>query len=359
MTTLPSTTPVPVTILTGFLGAGKTTVLNHLLHSDHGLRVAVLVNDFGAVNIDSQLITSVEDDMVSLSNGCICCTIRGDLLKAVIDLIRRPEAPEYIIVETSGVSDPLEVAITFEVPQLSGRIQVDAIITVVDAEQVRQMKQREYEILSFAQIGVADVVLINKTDLITPQELNTLHYWIREITPSARILNAVQGVVAPEFLLGVGQYSPERVLARQRADVHVHEVGEAHDHEHDHAHTDHSLVFSTWHWESDQPLSLKALRKAIETLPVEVYRAKGFAYVADRPEKRAILHVVGRRVNVTWGDSWGAEAPYSQLVFIGTHEGLDTAALQAGFQGTLAANATGNDIQRLADTVLSFLRRSD
>src|SRR4029079_11297247 len=181
-------------------GAGKTTTLNHLLHSDHGLKIAVLVNDFGAINIDSQLITAVDAGTVSLSNGCICCTIRGDLLKATTDLLNRAEAPEYMLVETSGVSDPLEGALTFNVPQLANRVRVDSIITVVDAENARNLQQREYEILSFAQIGVADIVVINKVDLVTAEEKSRLQDWIRDITPSARILESVQGIVPPEFV---------------------------------------------------------------------------------------------------------------------------------------------------------------
>ena len=231
--TFPVRPIVPLTILTGFLGAGKTTLLNYLLHSDHGLKIAVLVNDFGAINIDSQLITTVDGDTVSLSNGCICCTIRGDLLKATTDLLNRDEPPEYIVVETSGVSDPLEVALTFNVPQLQHRVRVDSIITVVDAENARHMQQREYEILSFAQIGVADIVVLNKVDLVTDEDRARLNEWIRDITPSARILEAVQGAVPPEFVFGVGAYDPERLAAKQAQDVHVHESGGDHDHEHE------------------------------------------------------------------------------------------------------------------------------
>ncbi len=355
MQTLPAQTPVPLTILTGFLGAGKTTLLNDLLHSDHGLRVAVLVNDFGAINIDSQLIATVQGETISLTNGCICCTIRGDLLQATIDLLNRPDKPEYIIVETSGVSDPLEVALTFSVPELKRKVQVDAIVTVVDGEQVRQMKQREYEILSFAQIGVADIVVINKCDLINDRERETLHQWIRDITPSARILESIQGAVPPELLLGVGQYAPEKLVERQRNEVHVHEAGD--DHDHDHAHTDHSLVFNTWNWTTDQPLLLKTLRKTVEALPVTIFRAKGIAYLVDVPDRRCVLQVVGRRVSLTMGEPWGDTPPYTQIVVIGSHGGVDADDLRQRFEGTLAANAPPSEVEKVASQVLSWLRR--
>ncbi len=346
---------VPLTILTGFLGAGKTTLLNHLLHSDHGLKIAVLVNDFGAINIDSQLITAVDGDTVSLSNGCICCTIRGDLLKATTNLLNREDPPEYIVVETSGVSDPLEVALTFAIPQLQHRLQVDSIITVVDAENARHLQQREYEILSFAQIGVADIVVINKVDLVTAEEKARLEAWIRDITPSARILESVQGVVPPEFVFGVGTYDPIRLAERRSQEVHVHESGEEHDH--DHAHTDHSLVFNTWSWTTSEPLLLKTLRKAIETLPVTIFRAKGFAYLADVPERRAVLQVVGRRVTLTMGEAWGDQVPFTQIVVIGTHDGVDAAVLQAHFEKTLAANAPVSVPQKLTGAAMEWLRK--
>ncbi len=150
---------IPVTIITGFLGSGKTTLLNRILHADHGLRVAVLVNDFGAINIDTQLVVGVEGEIISLANGCICCTIRGDLLKATLDLLERPQPPEYILVETSGVSDPLEVALTFRAIQ---RVQIDSILTVMDAEQILSLDQR-YEALSVYQVGMADMAIRTKS----------------------------------------------------------------------------------------------------------------------------------------------------------------------------------------------------
>ena len=352
---IPARPIVPITILTGFLGAGKTTVLNHLLHADHGLKIAVLVNDFGAINIDSQLITAVDGDTVSLANGCICCTIRGDLLKATTDLLNRPDAPEYIIIETSGVSDPLEVALTFNIPQLQHRLRVDSIVTVVDAENARDLKQREYEILSFAQIGVADIVVVNKVDLVTAEEKAKLEDWIRSITPSARILESVQGAIPPEFVFGVGAYDPERLAARQSQDVHIHEEGETHHH--DHTHTDHSLVFSTWSWTTSEPLKLKLLRKAVETLPVTIFRAKGIAYLEDVPERRAELQVVGRRVNLTMSEPWGDQTAYTQIVVIGTHDGVDGAALQAHFEKTLAANAPASPVAKFTGAAAEWLRK--
>src|SRR5262245_49249437 len=166
----PHTIPAPVTNFTGFLCARKTTLLNNLLHADHGLRIAVLVNDFGAINIDTELIVGVEGETVSLSNGCICCTIRDDLLMETLKLLKRPEPPEYVVVETSGVSDPMAVAMTFLMPELQPYVTVDSILTIVDSEQLFTLDDANMQV-AMGQIDVADIVVLNKVDRVQPKQL--------------------------------------------------------------------------------------------------------------------------------------------------------------------------------------------
>ncbi len=200
--------PTPITLLTGFLGAGKTTLLNHVLRGTHGMRVAVLVNDFGAINIDAQLVVGVEEGAISLRNGCICCTIREDLLRTVFDVLQRPEPPEHILIECSGVSDPVAVATTFTRPMLRSLVRLDAIIAVVDAEQVRE--QPDYAELIEDQIAAADIVVINKVDLATSNLLQGLREWIRMLVPNARVLETTNGQVPVEVVLGAPRTIDDR-----------------------------------------------------------------------------------------------------------------------------------------------------
>jgi G3E family GTPase len=296
--------PLPLTILAGYLGAGKTTLLNRILRANHGLRLAVLVNDFGPLNIDAQLIVGVQGDAISLANGCICCTIRDDLLATVLDVVDRPEPPEYILIEASGVSDPGAVAATFLLPQMRPVVRLDSVITLVDAEQVREQLEHSHVLLD--QIAAAGIVLLNKVDLVSEAQRANARDWIRSVAPRARILETVQAEAPLELLLGVGYDHASPV------DVAEH---------------NHAAEFSVWSYESDRPFRLQAVNDAFKRLPATIFRAKGVLAVAEA-ERRVILQLAGRHTRLTYGEPWGDEAPYSQMVMIGAPGGLDAEALQ-------------------------------
>ena len=345
-----SDSPTPLTILTGFLGAGKTTLLNRILHGDHGLKIAVMVNDFGAVNIDSQLVVDVDaDDTVSLSNGCICCTIRGDFLEATLRLLNRDDKPEYIVVETSGVSDPIDVALTFKhVPD----VRIDSVLTVIDAEQILDI-EREHAVLAMNQIGMADIVILNKVDLIDEIQCARVRKYIRDISNDARILETVNANAPLDLILNVGDYDFDRALSLQAEHVHVHDIGEDEAHDHDH---NHALVFSTWSWESDQPLSFRALKRTVENLPTAIYRAKGIFYLAESPDHPAILQVVGKRAHLTISENgWNEDLPHSQFVVIGTHNGFSEDVLRTQMDNCLTVNVK-SDLERFASSAFDWLR---
>ncbi len=348
--------PIPLTILTGFLGAGKTTLLNHILHGNHGLRIAVLVNDFGAVNIDSQLVVGVEGETVSLSNGCICCTIRDDLLTETVRLIQRPQPPEYIIVETSGVSEPSTVAMTFMMPELQEYIIVDSILTVMDAEQFPSL-EGEYQKLARHQIIVADMVVLNKVDRITSEQLDNLRDYVRDVVPEARIFETTYGKVPLELVLGVGRYAPEQLAGHEAADVHVHEAEDEHDHEddhhhdHKHEHHDHSLVFNTWNWSSDKPFSMDSVPALVDKLPNTIYRAKGIVYIKDYPDNRFVLQIVGRRGALMIAEEWGDQEPFTQMVVIGSAGGIDPVALTALFEGAVVTKRKKSHAEEILEAL--------
>jgi G3E family GTPase len=333
----------PITILTGFLGAGKTTLLNRILTGDHGLRVGVLVNDFGSINIDAELVVGVDGNMISLANGCVCCQIRDDLVEAVVALLARPESVEYILLEASGVADPAGIFATFSDPNLRDRIRLDSVTCVLDADQV--FAHPEYPPLmelKLLQVGFADMVILNKAGLAGPEQVSKVRAWLDEHFNRLRVVETDYCLVPYQILLGVGRFDPAR------ADHNSHAVDNCTDstcddehHRHEHQGQSHAKVFSTWSYETDQPLSLEALREKLRKLPGSVYRVKGVIYTSDELRQRAVLQVVGRRVDIALQDDWGDRTRRTQIVAIGEAGSIDASLLEQTFASCLSAAGTG------------------
>jgi G3E family GTPase len=314
-------------VIGGFLGAGKTTLLNHVLTAEHGHRVGVLVNDFGSINVDAELIADVDDDMVSLANGCVCCSIRMDLIQAVLRMADLPDRPEHILIESSGVANPAGIVKSFLEPDLWGTVQLDGVITVVDAEQALEIPAEEAR-LARTQVAGGDLILLNKVDLVDDETLGRVHRWIDDIRPGVQVINTSYCRLPIEILFGALAATPEPSSGSGDLEAHVHEVAVSDSQQPGDHDVGHDLVFDTWTYTADVPLELGLVVEILKHLPSTVFRVKGFVHAIDEPESRIVVQMVGRRAVVSPTRTWGAERPRTRLVFISRRDTVNYPAIE-------------------------------
>ena len=323
---------LPVTIVSGFLSSGKTTLLNHILKNQVGIKTAVLVNEFGEIGIDNELIIEGSEDMIELNNGCICCSINGELLNTVSKVLERAEKLDYLIVETTGLADPLPVAMTFAAGDLREKVRLDSIITVIDGENF------DFEInnksVSYSQILYGDILLLNKCDLVNEEKLKKVEKFINKIKKEPRILRSTNSKVGLQTIMSVGlfetdsfQFDNAKKNVENNSDdhsSHSHDhSSHSHDHSshsHDHSSHSHDLInniegFTSVSYETLEPFSLRKFQYFLDNqISQNVFRAKGILWFMES-ERKHIFHLSGKRFSLD-DEEWTKEKS-NKIVLIG------------------------------------------
>ena len=344
---------VPVTILTGFLGSGKTTLLNRILEEQHGHKIAVIENEFGEAGIDNELLVQESgEQIIEMNNGCICCTVRGDLVRIIDGLMRRKGKFDAIIVETTGLADPAPVAQTFFMDEAIGaRTKLDAVVTVADALWLKDRLRDAPEAKN--QIAFADVILINKTDLVTPGDLAELEARIRGLNPYARLHRTERAKIALEEVLGRNAFDLDRILdlepaflTAEESHVHEHEHGSEHGEHDEHHHHQHGSGLKHYHDEDMQSVALRTdkplnpdkffpwVQDLVATEGKDILRCKGILSFKDDPE-RFVFQGVHMILDGDHQRPWSSnEKRESRAVFIGRH--LPEDKIRQGFESCIA-----------------------
>ena len=314
---------IPVTILTGFLGAGKTTLLNRILTEQHGLKIAVIENEFGEVGIDHELVINADEELFEMNNGCICCTVRGDLIRILGNLMKRKDKFDHILIETTGLADPGPVVQTFFVDeQMKEKLFVNGVVTLVDAKHILQHIDENDE--AAEQIAFADVILLNKCDLVSEADLVSLENRIRDVNALAVIHRTTRADIDIAKVMDVGGFNLDRAM-----EVNPHFLESGHHHHHSHI----SSVGIEAPGDCDGKKLNDWLSKLVQEQGADIFRMKGVFAVKNQTD-RVIFQGVHMLIDAANGGPWGDRPRKNSLVFIGRH--LDRAALNAGFRSCLA-----------------------